>query len=509
LKWTATRHHALTGAAQSVHPPAHQEVLVVVTTATPYCGFKRQADKRTGVQIYVPRTAAHVLVSAPTEDGKTRRILAPAAVLWGGPAVVVSSKDDLLQYVLERRWGPTALIDMRPIPMPVYPDGLNTFSYDPTVTTCTPHEALAVAETIMQGTTLTRGWGANHVRDRGIWESRAVTPLAALLYAASPAGNSQGIEWVLRAADNISPDFTNEPGWHQAVSICQGVEVLALGLRRMLEMEDAELRDAVAVALRTALTPWLRATLAVTEPAQKFDPRFLDDPQATLFVLAPGDGTVANCAATLLDSLIRRWREKTANREPMERLLMVVDDLPNSAPIPKLPCLLAEGSGLGVNLVAAVQASSQFDTVYGKAYADELRDIFPATLIMYGAREPELLAAAERWSGLTTRHPESFSGLDGNTFIHSELGAGLRWQELLPRNRDEARVLVRGLLGSSVATPDWTVFREQYDAAVRHLLSRGDGRNDANNASVLERLRRWWKVDEIDLGAAQVSAAAQ
>jgi hypothetical protein len=475
---------------------------VVVTTATPYCGFKRQTDKRTGGQIYVPRSAAHVLVSAPTETGKTRRILAPAAVLWGGPTVVVSPKDDLLQYVLERRWGPMALIDMRPIRTPVYPGELVRFGYDPTVAAGTPQEALAVAETIMQGTTLARGWGANHVRDRGIWESWAVAPLAALLYAASPAGNSQGIEWVLRAVDNINPDSTDEPGWHQAVSICQSVEVLALGLRRSLEMADPQLRDAVAVALRAALTPWLRAKLAAEDAAERFDPRFLDGPQATLFVLAPGDGTVATCVATLLDSLIRRWRDKTASHAPLERLLMIVEDLPNSAPIPKLPCILGEGSGPGVNLVASVQASSQLATVYGTAYTDELRDIFPATLIMYGAREPELLAAAERWSGLTTRRPETFSQLDGNSILHSELGAGLRWQELLPRNRDEARLFVRGTLGSSVATPDWTVFREHYDAAVRHLLSRGDSRNDGGDASVLERLRRWWRVDEIDLGAA-------
>jgi type IV secretion system protein VirD4 len=476
---------------------------VVVNTATPYCGFKRQVDKRTGVQIYVPRSAAHVLVSGPTETGKTRRILAPAAVLWGGPAVVVSPKDDLLQYVLERRWGPMALIDMRPISMPVYPEGIGTFRHDPTVTADTPQEALAVAETIMQAATLARGWGVNHVRDRGIWELRAIGPLGALLYAASPAGNSQGIEWVLRAVDNMNPDCTDEPGWQQAVSICQGVEALALGLRRILEMGDPHLRDSVAVAMRAALTPWLHTAALVQEPADPFDPRFLDDPQATLFVLAPGDGTVTTSVVALVDSLIRRWRNKTAAREPMERLLMIVEDLPNIAPIPKLPSIVGEGSGLGVNLLASVQASSQLATVYGIAHAEELRDIFPATLIMYGAREPELMGAAERWSGLTTRRPESFDQDSGNTVLHTELGAGLRWQELLPCNRDEARLLVRGLLGSSVATPDWTVFREHYDAAVRQLLSQGNSSNGRPDANVLERLRRWWRVDEIDLGAAQ------
>jgi TraM recognition site of TraD and TraG len=363
----------------------------------------------------------------------------------------------------------------------------------------------------MQAATLARGWGANHVRDRGIWELRAVGPLGALLYAASPAGNSQGIEWVLRAVDNFNPECTNEPGWHQAVSICQGVEVLALGLRRILEMADSHLRDSVAAAMRAALTPWLHTTSVVQqsaeEPAAKFDPRFLDDPQATLFVLAPGDGTVATCVVTLLDSLIRRWRDKTAARAPLERLLVIVDDLPNTAPIPKLTSIIGEGSGLAVNVVAAVQASSQLDTVYGTAYARELRDIFPATLIMYGARELELLASVEGWSGLTNRRSETLNQFDGQSYLQGEVGAGLRWEELLPRNRDEARLLVRGTLGSSVATPDWTVFRQQYDVAVQQLLQRGDNRNSGSDANVLERVRRWWRVDEIDPSAAQAWAA--
>ena len=80
-----------------------------------------------------------VLVSAPSDTGKSRRILAPAAVLWGGPAVVVSSKDDLMQNVMQRRWGPRALLDLRPLASPVYPDGIVANVYDPTVTIDSPY----------------------------------------------------------------------------------------------------------------------------------------------------------------------------------------------------------------------------------------------------------------------------------------------------------------------------------------------------------------------------------
>jgi type IV secretion system protein VirD4 len=234
---------------------------------------------------------------------------------------------------------------------------------------------------------------------------------------------------------------------------------------RILDMEPRQ-RDSVAITMRKAITPWLRTSFSVTL-TEAFDPRFLDDPQATLFVLAPADGTVAGAAVTLLDALVRRWREKTASRAPMERLLMIIDELPNTAPIPSLRRIVGEGRGLGINLVAAVQATSQLDTVYGTVYANELRDIFPAAVIMYGAREVELLEAAEHWSGLTTRRPESFDQSDGHRSLTSELGAGLRWQELLPPNREYARLLIRGTVGALVEIPDWAVFKQRLDSAAK------------------------------------------
>ena len=440
--------------------------------ATPYCGFlqRRTADGK-GSELYVPHSAAHCLISAPTETGKTRRLLAPAAVLWSGPACVVSSKDDLMQLVMERRYGPKALIDLRPIDSPVYPDGVNPMSFDPTVSIDSPAEALTVAETIMQMSTVGLGSGADQVSDGGVWESQAAGPLAAFLYAASPQCNGLGMPWVLKAVDNIDPEQFDSPGWAQAAALCHKYDVLALGMMRILDM-DARQRDSVAITMRKAITPWLRTSLRTSVAPAAFTPDFLDDPAATLFVLAPADGTVAGSAVTLLDSLVRRWRNKTAAREQMYRLLMIVDELPNTAPIPGLRRFVGEGRGLGINLMVAVQASDQLETVYGSAYANELRAIFPATVIMHGAREEELLTAAEQWSGLTNRRAQSFGQSDSHKTISSDLGAGLRWQELLPPSQEHARLLIRGGVGQCVQIPDWSVWVARYDAACQALVAR-------------------------------------
>ena len=465
--------------------------------ATPYCGFlaRRTADGK-GSELYVPYSAAHCLVSAPTETGKTRRLLAPQAVLWNGPACVVSSKDDLMQLVMERRYGPRALIDLRPIKSPVYPHGVTALSFDPTVSIDSPAEALTVAETIMQMSTVGLGSGADQVSDGGIWESQAAGPLAAFLYAASPAaslnGKGLGMSWVLTAVDNIDPEKFDSPGWAQAAALCHKHKVLALGMMRILEM-DARQRDSVAITMRKAITPWLRTALNTADVLPPFTPDFLDKPDATLFVLAPADGTVAGSAVTLLDSLVRRWRNKTASREQMHRLLMIIDELPNTAPVPGLRRFVGEGRGLGINLVAAVQASDQLETVYGSVYANELRAIFPAAVIMHGAREEELLTAAEQWSGLTNRRAQSFGQSDSHKTISSDLGAGLRWQELLPPDREHARLLIRGGVGQCVQIPDWSVFVGRYDAACQALVARSGHPSIAGTRTAPPRRAGVWR----------------
>ncbi|NTY62579.1 type IV secretory system conjugative DNA transfer family protein [Mycolicibacterium sphagni] len=442
---------------------------------TPYCGFmRRQVNGRE--QLYVPRTAPHCLISAPTETGKTRRLLAPAISLWGGPALVVNSKDDILDLVMQCRLGPTAVIDFRPIANPTYPAGVVPMTYDPTTTIETPLEALTIAENIMQMATVGMGSGADQVSDGGVWESQASGPLAAFLYAASPNGNGMGMDWVLKAVDNMDTTETGatQPGWLQAAALCHQYEVLAIGMTKILNME-ARQRDSVAITMRKAITPWLRMSLNIAmghDVPWTFDPSFLDHPQATVFILAPADGTVAGAAVTMIEALYRRWREKTARREQMHRLLIAIDELPNTAPLPSLRRIIGEGRGLGVNVLACVQNSTQLDTVYGPIYANELRKIFPANIIMFGADEDELLMGPESWSGLTFRRSEGFGQADGHRNLNSDFGAGLRWQELLPPDYEHARLILRGGLGHCVEIPDWSRFRVLYDRASAAALQR-------------------------------------
>jgi TraM recognition site of TraD and TraG len=132
-----------------------------------------------------------------------------------------------------------------------------------------------------------------------------------------------------------------------------------------------------------------------------FDPTFLDEPGTTLYVLSPSDGTVAPLAVTLMEQLIRRQRVKVGLWEEYPRIGMFLDELPNT-PLPKILQYFAGARGLGVSICAAAQASSQLDVVYGALQGRAIRDVVPATLIMYGAYEEELMPPKPPGSGPCT-----------------------------------------------------------------------------------------------------------
>lgn len=450
---------------------------------SPYCGLVVNNDE----QYEKVQGAPHLAISAPTRTGKTRRLLAPAAVLHPGPVVAVSSKEDLAELVpLRRNLGPTGVIDLRPEKTLVWPQGVRSMVSDPTMSITSADEALTVAETMLatSGVGFGGASGGQTVAAGGLWEIQASRPLACLLYAAGPQGNRKGMPWVLEAVENLGIDDEDDggqppleatPSWVTAAALCPHPQ-LADPMQRVLTM-DGRMRDSVAITVSKAVTPWVRLGLSTTAhldglsaidqiSIDAFDVTMLDDPEASLFVIAPNTGTVAGAAVALIDSIIRHFRKRTAQHQLEHRLLLELDEVCNSCPLPALLNYVGESAGLGVNIMATVQASSHFDVVYGPKYADALRDIFPGTVVMYGAHERQLLEQASHWQGLATRRTESYEPQGGSRSQSSQLGSIIDWQELLPQSLEEAQVLLRGTAGRRVQIPDWSEFLNIYDSAI-------------------------------------------
>ncbi len=93
------------------------------------------------------------------------------------------------------------------------------------------------------------------------------------------------------------------------------------------------------------LTAWLQ-TMERDRGLPVLDEEFLEDPNATIYLLTPFDGTVAAQAITLMDQLINRQRVKVAQWDEFSRLGMFLDEITNT-PLPRLPQYIAESRGLG------------------------------------------------------------------------------------------------------------------------------------------------------------------
>lgn len=399
--------------------------------------------------------AHHLFVSGPSGVGKTRRVLAPAAAHWDGPVLAVSSKPDLMEVIADIRARAETeqrdqarrqyLLDFTGMIGPEsLPAGITPLRLDPTRLIDNDDDALDIAAIMM-----------SRCADRRdpFWHLSATPLLAGLLRAAgtdgiewaiSAAGNWGHIPtspkseldefldqhrektkkkkkkakkpgfttkkllqggMLIRATDLSqqlwSPTVTNQlplhdisdTTWFNAGCRLQflGSTTLSSKLRSNAMSSSDRTIGSVAMFCELALAPWTRSSIRPTPDAKIFTPDLLTDPRATLYIVAPNDGVAEVAVITALDAIARRWRINQSESQRLPRLLMVLDEVNNIAPWPKLPVVVTEARSMGINVIAAAQNSQQFARRYGPEGMWEMRRIFPSILLLTGATEPEIM----------------------------------------------------------------------------------------------------------------------
>lgn len=162
----------------------------------PYAGLVRT---RTGTLAQAP-SAPHILDLAPTEMGKTSGHLACAAIAWQASALLMSSKDDLMQMAATRRYGPHVLCDLRGVHTPYYA-GIEPVLLDPTKFVGSEKDAREMAMLLVTLSNMTAGATVSQ-QGNPYWDTQTVNILTPILLAASPVGNGKGIRWALQVVIN-------------------------------------------------------------------------------------------------------------------------------------------------------------------------------------------------------------------------------------------------------------------------------------------------------------------
>ncbi|MCA4765801.1 type IV secretory system conjugative DNA transfer family protein [Mycobacterium avium] len=517
---------------------------------TPYAGVCTDPD--TGEK-YAPQTGAHVLVTAPTGGGKTESVLAPACIAHPGPCIPVSSKDDLFKRVMERRYGPQYLIDLRQIDTPYYGSDVVQCRIDPTALIDSHDDALNVATWLHRASTLSLG-GRVTQHGEPYWAAQIIPSLAAVLYAASPKGNNKGIDWALHCVENpfkkeeepeqppVIPSVTEEeltlllaearadeiaadpnakksallaaqlavhkareayetaaasradaererarleraerqredreasgedpadiyaddpPSWWDVRQYFARRSILPTKLERVATLNERQ-RDSVALGMSAALFPWVYESVR-RQDLPVFDPACLDDPDATLYILAEPEGGGVGASLPLIQAIVAAWRRKTSLDTVMHNVLIAVDELTNTLPLPTLDIVVSEARGLGINMLVAVQAAQQIANRYDPIFMETLLRIFPVVLVMHGSAEMDMLDQASLWSGLTLRGSETLDQTTGNRVLSIEEGPLMVPHELQPGEQYTGRLIYRGTPGITVELPKFTEFLRLFD----------------------------------------------
>jgi type IV secretion system protein VirD4 len=349
----------------------------------------RDGGSTTGRHVWAGQTATGALrtppdcaaiVVGPPKAGKTRKVIAPTLACWAGPALVTSTKGDILQSAAHRaRRGPVAVYD------PTGSLGRPEVSvgFTPLARCGTWDGAVEVAAALLSPASADES-----VRHGEHFAIAARALLAPLFHAAALSGG--GIDrargWLGRSEFSQPAEILRGHSAHIALEELSGVAAQAVGDYRTSVLGTAQV--ALAWASRAAVR-------ASTDPqiTPQIDLGELIAQQGTLYVVSPSriQEELAPLIAALLDGLCAHAID-LAITSPAGRLkdplLLALDEVANIAPIRSLPRLLSEGIQQGIVPVLGVQDMSQARARWGEHETATMWSTPTLRLVLAGVADP-------------------------------------------------------------------------------------------------------------------------
>lgn len=427
-----------------VQPGEHRNRVVL--------GYPRGTRRRPTGELAAVESGHSALVVAPTGQGKTESVMAPAIMDWDGPVVAISIKRDLYDLTAGHRatQGEVRVLD---------PAGLT----DPT----------EVRHAYWNPLPASREWRAARlladqmagVGQRGAQQSGAEQYfaeasgqlLAGLFFAAahSTMPTMQTVSAWLEEPDKTIADLEvlltqvmEDPKTSEDVrdNAVYAMAMVRLGLGGGDPRSVEQIRRSAAGIIR-AWGDHRLGRVKVGDPGvlepdwlwRKPDDRELPGENRTLYVLGPDaeQGTYEAMFVGVIAQIYNTYARAMLSggpKTPSKRLLLVLDEVANTAPIPKLDTWVTAARGLGINLVIACQNLAQLDTVWGTEKAETIVSGPRVRMFGPGLADEQTLQYIERISGQTAVVSENESRNPFLLQIATSRQTQTTWRPLIPQN---------------------------------------------------------------------------
>jgi type IV secretion system protein VirD4 len=327
-----------------------------------------------------PETAAMIL--GPPRSGKTSAVMIPALMASSGAVVSTSTKPDVMDATVHARAeiGDVWLFD--PSGTEPLPDGVRRLSWSPISAAATWDGALVMARAMTSASRAGAGTtNENH------WSERAAALLAPLLYAAQLTGRP--IEEVLR--------------WTLRQDLAPALEVLADSESEIaadvlvgIERTDARERSSIFSATAGVLSAYNSDGARQSAANPNFNPANFATSSDTIYITSPEQHQTA--CAPLIVGLLEQIRHAVyacarSGDGAGGRMLWLLDEVANIAPIHDLPTLVSQAGGQSLQVVVGLQDLSQARARWGTDAADGFLSLFGAKLILSGIADTRTLEA--------------------------------------------------------------------------------------------------------------------
>ncbi|WP_222595808.1 type IV secretory system conjugative DNA transfer family protein [Cellulomonas aerilata] len=332
-----------------------------------------------------------VLVLGPPRSGKTSSLIIPSVLTASGPVVSTSTKAEIMRATARARAKVGRIWLYDPSGTEEVPAGVLELNWSPIWSARTWDGARAMADAMVGASSAGEG-----VENGTYWSESSKTLLAPLLHAAALSGKtiSDVRRWVSRA-DVVEAGRTLEAA---------GAELAADDLDAVAAQTEERERSSIFASTRIVLTAYGSEQAAKRSMRQNFDADKFVRSADTVYITAPSH--LQNNLAPLVAGLLEEIRDATYRyaRSPQysdrdsNPVLWALDEVANIAPLKKLPGIVSEAGGQGLQVMACLQDLSQARTRWGTA-AEGFLSLFGTKVVFPGIGDRATLEALSMMVG--------------------------------------------------------------------------------------------------------------